>query len=108
LGEGTTLQATFQHSHIDRAPLGDVTGTLLAVILASPRTPAGGGPAAGAAAPCDVVYIHRVIGSSRELEFVFDTASVRARLGDLALAHPEVRRWIEATIARGEAGLEAV
>jgi len=47
LGEGTTLQATFQHSHIDRAPLGDIAGTLLAVILGQ---------------KCDVHYVHRIIG----------------------------------------------
>ncbi|MCX7706798.1 MAG: ATP-binding protein, partial [Anaerolineae bacterium] len=43
-GKGTTLEATFQHSHIDRAPLGDMVGTLLSFIL--------GGT-------CDVRYVHR-------------------------------------------------
>ena len=28
VGVGATLTATFQHSHLDRAPLGDLTGTL--------------------------------------------------------------------------------
>jgi hypothetical protein len=86
LEKGTTLQATFQHSHIDRAPLGDMTGTLLAVIL--------GGP-------CDVCYRHRVDGK----EFEFYTADIKAELGEVSLAHPAARKWLEEFIARGEQGL---
>ena len=44
-GEGTKLQATFQHSHIDRAPRGNMPGTLLAVILIG---------------TCGLHYAHRV------------------------------------------------
>ena len=33
VGAGTTLTAIFQHSHLDRAPLGDMTGTLLSFVL---------------------------------------------------------------------------
>jgi hypothetical protein len=86
-GEGTTLQATFQHSHIDRAPLGDMTGVLLAAIL--------GGS-------CELRYVHRVDGR----EFDFDTATIRAELGGVPLTHPEVRRWLQEFIAEGEASLE--
>jgi anti-sigma regulatory factor (Ser/Thr protein kinase) len=32
-GRGTTVTVTFRHSHLDRAPLGDLTGTLLAFLL---------------------------------------------------------------------------
>jgi hypothetical protein len=86
VGQGTTVRATFQHSHIDRAPLGDISGTLLAVILAG---------------PCNVQYTHRVDGR----EFGFDTAEIRAELGDTPLAHPTVRQWLQELIAEGEAGL---
>lgn len=82
-GKGTTLQATFQHSHIDRAPLGDMTGTLLAFILAG---------------QCDLHYLHRV----GEREFEFDTAEIRAELGDVPLTHPAVRKWLREFIAEGE------
>ncbi|MGB9722534.1 MAG: ATP-binding protein [Chloroflexia bacterium] len=85
-GRGTTLQATFQYSHIDRAPLGDMARTLLAVILSG---------------KCDLSYRHR----RGEREFAFDTAEVRAALGGLPLSHPEVRRWLEAFIAEGEEAL---
>jgi len=89
LGKGTVLQATFQHSHIDRAPLGDMTGTLLAIIL--------GGP-------CDVHYVHRVSGADRKhpLEFEFHTADMRTELGGVPLAHPVVRKWLQGFITAGE------
>lgn len=87
-GQGTTLQATFQYSHIDRAPLGDMVGTLLAFLLRG---------------ECDLVYRHRV----GEREFAFDTAEIRAALGGVPLSHPEVRRWLRAFIVEGEKSLTA-
>jgi hypothetical protein len=86
LDKGTTVRATFQHSHIDRAPLGDVTGTLMSVILAN---------------ECDLHYIHRADGK----EFEFHTASIKAELGEIPLSHPEVRQWLQKFIAEGEAGV---
>ncbi len=35
-GEGTTVKATFQHSHIDRQPLGDMVKTLTTLIISNP------------------------------------------------------------------------
>jgi hypothetical protein len=85
-GEGTTLQSTFRHSHIDRAPLGDIAGTLLTVILSG---------------ACDVHYAHRVDGQ----EFEFHTADIRAELGEIPLTHPAMRRWLQRFIDEGEANL---
>jgi hypothetical protein len=86
LGKGTTLKATFRHSHIDRAPLGDITGTLLAIILAGSS---------------DLHYIHRLDGR----HFEFGTADVRAELGDIPLTYPTVRTWLRDFIDEGEASL---
>ena len=85
-GKGTTLQATFRHSHIDRAPLGGITDTLLATILAG---------------SCDLHYVHRL----DEVTFEFDTADIQAQLGDIPLTHPEVRTWLRDFINEGEASL---
>jgi len=103
VGRGTTLVATFQHSHLDRAPLGDITETLMAVIL--------GGA-------CELRYAHRVSGELAEgelagggggeakvREFAFDTAQIKAELGDVPLTHPAVREWLRTFIAEGEAAL---
>jgi len=32
-GQGTTIQAKFQHSHIDRAPLGDLSSTVTCILM---------------------------------------------------------------------------
>jgi hypothetical protein len=84
--QGTTLEATFQHSHIDRAPLGDLTGTLLSFVL--------GGS-------CDLSYLHRM----NQTEFAFNTEEIRAELGNVPLSHPAVREWLRDFIADGEAAL---
>ena len=86
LGKGTMLQVTFQHSHIDRAPLGDIDGTLLAFILSG---------------VCDLHYVHRVDKES----FEFHTANIRAELGDIPLTHSAVRNWLQEFIAEGETEL---
>jgi anti-sigma regulatory factor (Ser/Thr protein kinase) len=88
LGVGTTVTALFQHSHIDRAPLGDVAGTVLAVILSE--------------RPVDIDYKHTVDGRTFEL----DTAEVRRELGDVPLSHPLVREWLETTLREGLASLQ--
>lgn len=105
-GKGTTLMATFQHSHLDRAPLGDMVGTLLSFIL--------GGM-------CDVRYVHRRRGGNKETrkegdkgtrktvqEFAFDTREIKAELGDVLLTHPAVREWLRQFLTEGEVGLSAV
>jgi len=91
LGDGTTLQATFQHSHIDRVPLGDMPGTLLAIILSG---------------SCDLHYVHRVNAHPEGGgEFEFRTADIRAELGEVPLTHPAVRKWLQEFLAEGEAEL---
>lgn len=87
LGVGTILKATFQHSHIDRAPLGDIVGTLMAVILSG---------------SCDLNYVHRVDGR----EFAFSTKDVRSELDDIPLTHPTVRNWLQDFINEGEGSLQ--
>ena len=35
--KGTTLSATFQHNHIDRKPMGDMTKTMMTLIVGNPE-----------------------------------------------------------------------
>jgi len=88
-GQGTAVTATFQHSHVDRAPLGDLTGTLLAFLLSE------------RGAGLHFVYRHLVNGRSFDL----DTSAIRAELGDIPLSHPLVRQWLRDYIVEGEAEL---
>jgi Histidine kinase-, DNA gyrase B-, and HSP90-like ATPase len=86
VAKGTTLEVTFQYSHIDRAPLGDITSTLLSFVL--------GGR-------CDLGYLHRV----NQAEFAFSTMEIKAELGDVPISHPTVREWLRAFVTDGEAAV---
>ena len=88
VGQGTTLQAVFQHSHIDRAPLGDMAKTLMTLILSTNR----------GARQYDIHYVHTADGTA----FEFDTRDIRAALGDVPLAHPAVRTWLQDFLSEGE------
>jgi len=82
-GVGTRVVADFEREHIDRAPLGDVPGTLLGVILSRHQ--------------CDVRFSHCFDGRV----FEFDTREMRQMLGDVPLDHPQVRAWLEDYLAEG-------
>ena len=82
-GGGTTVVATFQHSHVDRPPLGDMASTLLSVMLGQECV--------------SLHYSHRV----DERTFELDTEEMRVRLGDVPLSHPIVRRWLREYLAEG-------
>jgi anti-sigma regulatory factor (Ser/Thr protein kinase) len=87
VGVGTTVTATFKHSHIDRAPLGDVAGSVMAVLLSE--------------RPVDLFYRHTANGRVFEL----DTADVRHELGAVPLSHPMVREWLQSALTEGLADL---
>ncbi len=89
-GVGTTVMARFQRSHIDRAPLGNISDTLLAFIMSESVSRA-----------CDLRYVHRVGDNT----FEFDTAQIREELGEVPLTHPLVRDWLREFISEGEKSL---
>ncbi|MBN1874874.1 MAG: sensor histidine kinase [Anaerolineae bacterium] len=83
-GVGTLIAATFQHSHIDRPPLGDITGTLLCIIVGYPRV--------------DIIYRHQI----NEHTFSLDTREIRAILGEeIPLSDPEVLGYLRGTLEEG-------
>lgn len=87
LGAGTTVRAIFGLSHIDRAPLGDMAGTLMALSVCNPDV--------------DFVY-NRKRGDS---SFHFDTREIRAELDGVPLSDPEVAAFIRNYVEQGERGL---
>ncbi len=88
LGEGTTTRATFQLDHIDRPPLGDLTGTLLCIIVGNPQV--------------DLVYRHRVA----DREFALDTREFREILGpEVSLSDPEILAFVRGIITEGLASI---
>ncbi len=92
VGRGTSLDVEFQHSHIDRMPLGDLSSTMLTLFVAYPKI--------------HWVFNYLVIPANggRQEKFVFDTRPVMAELGDMPLTEPVVlafiREYIESGVAR--------
>jgi anti-sigma regulatory factor (Ser/Thr protein kinase) len=80
---GTTVNVDFQRSHIDRMPLGDVTGTLLSLLVGWPQV--------------HWVLRYRV----DDEEFVFDDAPIKEELGDLSLSDPEVLKFLRGALREG-------
>jgi anti-sigma regulatory factor (Ser/Thr protein kinase) len=87
-GQGTILTATFQHSHIDRAPLGDMAQTLLGILMRDQAF--------------DLHYLHQIKSPCAEHTFEFDTIEIKHELGDLPLTYPDVRDWLAEFIREGE------
>ncbi len=81
IGTGTTITATFQHSHIDRMPMGDLPGTLLTLVVGYPHA--------------DFVYRHIVNDDT----FEFDSRLIKAELGEVALSEPEVIAYLKKQIS---------
>ncbi len=80
---GTTVSVDFQRSHIDRMPLGDVAGTMLALLVGWPQV--------------HWVLRYRV----DDEEFVFDDAPIKEELGDLPLSDPEVLKFLRGALREG-------
>ncbi len=88
-GEGTELTATFRRSHMDRMPVGDMAGTLAALVQGAP----------------DVDYIYTRTTDCGS--FTFDTALIRKELEGVPLGEPAVLNWIREYIVSGEAEVMA-
>ena len=87
VGVGTKVMATFELNHIDRAPLGDMPGTMKTLIWGSPEI--------------DFLYRHTKNGQ----EFTFDTREIKQVLGGVPLDNPDVLAWIDEYIIEGLNGI---
>jgi len=82
-GKGTTVTVAFQHSHIDRMPLGDIPTTMLGLIIGSPE-------------------VHwKMRYESDGQEFLFDDAEIKQALEGIPLSDPDVIRFISAYLKDG-------
>ena len=84
-GEGTRVHAWFQHGHIDRAPLGDLEGTLMALMAGNPEV--------------DVHFRHLV----DDREFSLSSREIAAGVQGRSLQSPEGLAHLREAIRRGEA-----
>jgi anti-sigma regulatory factor (Ser/Thr protein kinase) len=88
-GKGTQVKATFKHSHLDRAPLGDMPSVLMALLLSGKSI--------------DWIYIHRV----NDREFRLETKEIKKELMEIPLTHPKVRHWLQELLIEGEQSLSS-
>jgi hypothetical protein len=90
---GTWLTAIFRHSHIDRVPIGNMTETLISLILCNTNT--------------DFLYKHTITKEQSGLsEFCFDTREVKEILGsEVSLIEPDILNWIKDYIDEGLSNL---
>jgi hypothetical protein len=79
-GEGSIIKASFQHNHIDRKPLGDITSTITVLIAGNPH----------------MDFIFQLIREDDEL--LIDTVELKKDIGDVPVNSPEVIRIIKDTI----------
>lgn len=86
-GKGTTVTAVFRHSHIDRAPLGDMPGTITALLT----DPGVNG----------LIYEHEVDGK----KFVFSLKELQNRSGSISLNSPAVLCLVRDYLEEGIKGL---
>lgn len=87
-GRGTCVTATFLYDSIDRAPLGDIAGTMVTLISGSPEI--------------NFRYTHRIDGR----EFELDTEKIKDIMGDVPIESTEVLSWIMDYISEGITELE--
>lgn len=88
LGKGTCVTATFTLGHIDLMPLGDMPGTISALVQGSP----------------DIDFVYRFARDGNE--FTFDTRDARQILEGISFSEPTVALFIRDYIAEHTAALE--
>jgi hypothetical protein len=93
-GEGTRVDVSFQHSHIDRMPLGNLSSTFLGLLVGHP----------------DVHWIFRYTARKNGAEetFEFDDQPVKETLEGVSLTHPEVLTFVRGMLEEGIAETKKV
>lgn len=79
-GFGTSVRASFRYSHVDRPPLGDVSGTIALLILANPDI--------------NVIYTHSCEGS----DWTISTRQITEELGKDAVTDLSIVRSLREII----------
>jgi len=89
-GKGTRVDVTFQRSHIDRMPLGDIAATVFSLVIGSPQV--------------NWVFRYRVDSE----EFVFDDALIKAELNGMPMTEPGILTFIRQMIYEGVVGVQSI
>ncbi len=79
-GEGSSINVSFQHNHLDRKPMGDIAATIMVLIAGNP----------------DIDFVFKLMREDEEL--IIDTAELKNDLGEVPVHSPAVIRIIKETI----------
>lgn len=82
-GRGTTVEAVFKHSHIDRMPLGDIAGTIITLLIGTP----------------DIHWHFEYHVNQRS--FIFDDEPIKSTLDGVPLTTPMVLKYVRESIEEG-------
>ena len=82
-GKGTCIKATFVLSHVDRQPMGDITGTIIILIAGN----------------LDVDFYCKYRHNIRRFEL--DTRVIRKEIDDVPINHPEILKYIRGVLEEG-------
>lgn len=88
VGKGTVVTAVFVYDHLDRAPIGDMSLTLMSIIALNEQ--------------CQFTYRHRRSGR----EFILSSEALREELAGIPLDHPQVAAWLRDYVRESEKTLE--
>lgn len=69
-GKGTVIEAIFQHSHIDRKPVGDIGQTILSLVMGHPEI--------------DLIFVYQ----KNDFEYRFATQEIKSKLNGVPLNFP--------------------
>jgi hypothetical protein len=81
-GEGTRIRADFQHSHIDRKPIGDMAQTITTLVIGNPEI--------------ELVYVHK----KNSHEYCFDTREIKVQLDEIPINSPPGIRMIRENLKK--------
>jgi len=81
-GEGTRVKADFQHSHIDRKPLGDIEQTIITLIVGNPEI--------------DFIFMHK----KDDHMYSLDTRKVKTQLNETPINSPAGIRMIRENLKK--------
>ena len=71
-GEGTTIQAIFSHSHLDRPPVGNIANTVVLLVASNP----------------DIRFVYRHV--TEKGKYLFDSKEVKDFLEGVPVNDPEI------------------
>ncbi|KUG21864.1 sensory transduction histidine kinase [hydrocarbon metagenome] len=82
-GKGTTVQAFFGLTHIDRQPLGDIISSLIILIAGNSNV--------------NFIYRHRC----DDRQFALDTRIIRKEIDDIPINNPAILKYIRDVLEEG-------